>query len=106
MSLAPTEEAIHCPLCDYDLRGLIEPRCPECGYRFDWKDLRDPTRRLHPYLFEHHPERNIRALLRTVRASQRPKRFWRGLFPTQRPDRRRLLIYWLVPVLLLAVLPF
>ena len=24
-----------CPGCDYDLRGLSEPRCPECGRAFD-----------------------------------------------------------------------
>ena len=49
-------ETLHCPLCEYNLRGLSEPRCPECGYRFEWAELRDPSRRLHPYLFEHHPE--------------------------------------------------
>jgi hypothetical protein len=25
----------HCTQCDYDLQGLVEPRCPECGVRFD-----------------------------------------------------------------------
>ena len=25
----------HCRQCGYDLRGLPEPRCPECGARFD-----------------------------------------------------------------------
>ena len=24
-----------CPYCEYDLRGLPEPRCPECGQPFD-----------------------------------------------------------------------
>jgi hypothetical protein len=23
-----------CPVCDYDLRGTVEPRCPECGETF------------------------------------------------------------------------
>lgn len=32
---ATLHEDVRCPLCDYDLRGLTEPRCPECGYRFD-----------------------------------------------------------------------
>ena len=27
-------ENIECPLCLYNLRGLTEPRCPECGYQF------------------------------------------------------------------------
>src|SRR5438477_10336608 len=88
------DDKLLCPLCDYDLRGLIEPRCPECGYRFEWAELRDPTRRLHPYLFEHHPERNVRALIRTFRTSLRPWRFWSQLFPTQAPRRRRMIVYW------------
>lgn len=29
---------IHCPLCEYNLRGLSEPRCPECGYQFEWAE--------------------------------------------------------------------
>lgn len=24
-----------CPMCDYDLTGTTEPRCPECGKSFD-----------------------------------------------------------------------
>lgn len=27
----PRKEGI-CPACDYDLRGLTSPRCPECGH--------------------------------------------------------------------------
>ncbi|MCB9866103.1 MAG: hypothetical protein H6816_05660 [Phycisphaerales bacterium] len=30
-----------CVMCDYDLRGLIEPRCPECGTPFAEADLDD-----------------------------------------------------------------
>jgi len=26
--------ALRCPHCDYDLRGTVEPRCPECGEQF------------------------------------------------------------------------
>ena len=93
---AATDETILCPLCDYDLRGLVEPRCPECGYRFDWDELRDPTRRLHRYLFEHHPERNLRSLRQTFIASLRPRRFWAQLHPTQSPRLRRLIVYWVI----------
>jgi hypothetical protein len=32
-------EDLPCPRCDYNLRGLAVPRCPECGYRFTWSDL-------------------------------------------------------------------
>ncbi|MFQ5424986.1 MAG: hypothetical protein ACE5F9_13540 [Phycisphaerae bacterium] len=31
----------YCWQCGYDLRGLAEPRCPECGFRFDLDAVRD-----------------------------------------------------------------
>jgi hypothetical protein len=86
-------EPIPCPLCEYDLRGLAEPRCPECGYRFDWADLLDPTRRRHRYLFEHHPNRNLWSFWKTAAAGLRPARFWRSLSPVQPSSPRRLALY-------------
>ena len=56
------EHAVLCPLCEYELRGLVDPRCPECGYRFNWPELLDPTLRRHEYLFEHHPRHKFRML--------------------------------------------
>lgn len=97
-------EEIHCPLCGYNLRGLSEPMCPECGYRFAWRDLLDPTRRLHPYLFEHHPEHNIRSFLATVTRRFRPFTFWKSLRPDQPANPGRLKLYWLI-VSLVAMLP-
>jgi hypothetical protein len=39
---------MYCRECGYDLRGLPEPRCPECGNTFDPRDpttfLEDPKR--------------------------------------------------------------
>src|SRR5438552_18029124 len=96
-------DALHCPMCDYDLRGQVEPRCPECGYRFDWEELRDPARRLHPYLFEHHPERNLWSLVRTFFGGMLPRRFWRSLYPTQPASLRRLMTYYLLIVLPVGV---
>jgi hypothetical protein len=97
-----------CPLCEYDLRGLAEPRCPECGYAFTWPDVLDPDRRLHPYLFEHHPERNAWSFRRTILGTLRPRRFWSALRPAQPGRARRLVTYWLLAALplLLAVLPW
>jgi len=94
---------VRCPLCDYDLRGSTEPRCPECGYQFVWADLTDPARRLHPYLFEHHPRRNVRSFVRTMAGALRPRRFWSSLKPSQPSRPRRLVLYWLVAALLLPV---
>jgi len=87
-------EDVPCPLCEYNLRGLIEPRCPECGYRFCWPDLLDPRRRLHPYLFEHHPERKLRSFCRTVLGGLRPRHFWTTVHPVQPSRPRRLILYW------------
>lgn len=94
-------EEIHCPLCDYNLRGLIEPRCPECGFRFEWPDLLEPSRRLHPFLFEHN--RGIRPFWRTLLAGWRPRRFWSRLHPAQPSRPRRLLRYWLLCALPVAL---
>ena len=95
---------LRCPLCGYDVRGLTEPRCPECGYRFVWSDLTDASKRLHPYLFEHHPQRRAWSLVRTHVGALRPKRFWTSLLPAQPSFRRRLLLYWLVAAS--AMVPF
>jgi rubredoxin len=86
-------DQIRCPMCEYDLRGLSEPRCPECGYSFRWEEILDRTRRRHDYLFEHHPENNIRAFIKTLVGGLLPWRFWTSLHPMQRPDLRRLWQY-------------
>ena len=100
-----SDEQLVCPLCDYDLRGLVDPRCPECGYTFDWADLRDPARRKHKYLFEHHPERNVRSYIRTMIGGLLPRRFWTGLLPSQPSRPRRLAIYALIIIVLGTLLP-
>ena len=94
---------VSCPLCDYDLRGLQEPRCPECGCRFEWADLTDPAKKLHPYLFEHHPRHNLWSFVRTMAGGLRPRRFWSSLKPSQPSRPRRLVAYWLASALLLPV---
>jgi len=33
------DEDLPCPQCQYNLRGLMVPRCPECGFAFHWSDL-------------------------------------------------------------------
>src|SRR5438105_1129104 len=86
---SPTmQEEVTCPLCEYNLRGLSEPRCPGCGYKFTWDEITDKTRRLHPYLFEHHPERNVWSFARTAFAALWPRGFWTTLHPAQ-PSRPR-----------------
>jgi hypothetical protein len=89
-------EGLSCPICGYDLRGLTNPRCPECGTRFTWSELRDPAKKRHPYLFEHHPERNAWSFCRTLLAGFRPAQFWSTLLPIQRSNVRRLMLYAMI----------
>lgn len=98
------DENVFCPLCDYNLRGLIEPRCPECGFKFAWPDLLDPSRRRHPYLFEHHPERNIWSAWKTSWGMLRPRTFWKSLHPSQPSKPRRMVYYWLITVVSILAL--
>src|SRR5215212_1306561 len=86
-------DAVACPLCGYELRGLTEPRCPECGYAFAWHEILDPNRRLHPYLFEHHPERPVSSFAQTVYGGLNPRAFWELLRPNQPSSVRRLVGY-------------
>lgn len=90
------KDEILCPLCDYNLRGLEKPQCPECGYKFAWHDVLDPARRPHPYIFEHHPSRSFWALWKTLAGGLSPRGFWRTLNPAQRVRPGRLAIYALV----------
>jgi hypothetical protein len=95
---------IVCPLCDYNLRGLAEPRCPECGYRFQWRDLLDSKRREHPYIFEHHPQRNVWSFVRTAIGGLRPWKFWSSLRPDQTSRPKRLVMYWGMSMLIVLSL--
>jgi hypothetical protein len=99
------EADVLCPLCGYNLRGLPEARCPECGGKFEWPDLLDPTRKLHPYLFEHHPERNVWSFVRTFIGGLFPRRFWRIIHPAQPSRPKRLILYWILCVLVFLVVP-
>ncbi|MEK6675092.1 MAG: hypothetical protein AABZ47_05480 [Planctomycetota bacterium] len=95
---APVGDApLPCPLCGYDLRGQSEPRCSECGYRFEWAELLDPRFREHAYLFEYQP-RLIRPFWRTLVGGLRSRKFWSGLHPVQPVNRRRLTIYYLLTI--------
>jgi hypothetical protein len=93
-------------MCEYNLRGLTEPRCPECGFQFQWAELLDPIRRGHPYLFEHHAGRNLWSLRQTLSNGLWATKFWQSLHPGQPSRPRRMLIYailtslpWLIMLL-------
>lgn len=95
----PKELDIACPLCEYNLRGLSEPRCPECGYQFVWAELIDATQGVHPYLFEVQRGRSVWSFWKTLAGGLRPRRFWKTLKPAHRGNLRRLFLYWLIALL-------
>jgi hypothetical protein len=96
---------VECPLCLYNLRGLVEPRCPECGYRFEWKELLNPQHAAQRYLFEHQRRRNIWSFFRTLIAGLRTRRFWAKLLPVDALVPRRLIVYWFLCSSFLPLLP-
>jgi rubredoxin len=87
------EHAVECPLCRYNLRGLSEARCPECGYTFEWPEILFIARCQHPYLFEHHPDQNNWSFFRTLIGGLNPWLFWKTLHPVQPVKERRLTAY-------------
>jgi hypothetical protein len=92
-------EELTCPLCDYNLRGLTTPRCPECGYAFEWSELRQRARE-HPYLFDRAKLRRVRAFVKTLAWGMWPWKFWTDVRPTHQPRLRFLLRYWVLVVCL------
>ena len=92
-----------CPLCGYNLRGLTTPRCPECGFAFTWAELLDERRDRHPWLFEHGRRRNVRTFLATYVRSAFPRRFWRTVTPANPVHVGRLLAYWAIANVALAL---
>lgn len=99
----PHDEDLHCPLCEYNLRGLEQPRCPECGYQFDWDELRRTTRETHPFLFESHPERNVRSFFATLLHGVRAVHFWKSVKPGHNLAPRRMMLYALIVSLLIVL---
>ena len=91
--LAPTaDEDIPCPLCGYNLRGLTEARCPECGARYEWWELRE-ARDTAP-IYEYRG--TVGSLLGTLFKTLSPSFFWRTLKPTMLPQVNRLIEYAVV----------
>jgi hypothetical protein len=88
---------IPCPHCEYNLRGLTVPRCPECGNAFD------PHRVLHDFR-ETQPPLPILWVIRNV--LRHPLNFWEmpEVRRSQGPLRVQLFFSLLyVPVVLAAI---
>jgi hypothetical protein len=103
------DKDLHCPLCEYNLRGLTESRCPECGFAFTWAELLDALKNKHPYLFEYGRGRNVKTFWTTFWRTCLPRRFWREVNPAQDVKVGRLILYWVIARSLLgliAVVPY
>lgn len=69
---------VNCSRCDYNLRLLPLPRCPECGLQFEWREVIDRAAHQSKFLFEHNWRKHpIRSYFTTILKSLRPFRFWR-----------------------------
>ncbi len=70
---------VHCSRCGYNLRTLTNPRCPECGFEFEWKLVIEAFFRKNFALFEHNWRKQpIRSLLRALFGPIfLPSRFWK-----------------------------
>lgn len=109
-----------CPRCGYDQSGEaaswtdrcpLDGQCPECGTRFAWSDLFDPSRQSLPWLVEH--TRSIRGRARrtvpTLLRLALPWVFWSRVDVHARTDARAV-AGWLVMLFfvlhLLCWIPF
>ena len=99
-SAAPLE--LFSPRCGYNLRGLPQPRCPECGLDFDWAALAaaERLRRENP-LFEYQWRyRPVHAFVTTVARTLWPPWLWRGVRLEVAPAIGPLLVFGLLVALL------
>lgn len=95
------DEALDCPLCGYDLRGLTSARCPECGHAFDVDAIRQSKLDRAEWVFETAQRRLFVAFLRTSARALLPLSkagFWWRLpvsTPVVMPRLRRFATLWL-----------
>lgn len=69
---------VRCARCDYDLRSLATPHCPECGLTFNWHDVLSSSARKSDFLFEHHwSVKPFRSWFGSVWHALRPVKFWK-----------------------------
>jgi hypothetical protein len=86
-------EEVSCPRCEYNLRGLPTPRCPECGLDFSWTAIFQAAHNQRDWLFEHQwKKKPVRAFFQTLSRTTRPFSFWREFQLTDRPNLKALAV--------------
>ena len=98
-------EDLRCVQCGYVVYGAGEQRCPECGTRFDWDDVRNAARSRRNHLFEHRWLRSPGpSLLRTWwLAAVHPRRLWEQYAIHDPPKVAPLLVFALLQWAVFAV---
>lgn len=73
------EAELRCPRCEYNLRMLTTPRCPECGLEFGWRELisAKADERECPVFEYQWRRRPVRSFLCTFGLALLPWRLWR-----------------------------
>jgi len=98
------DEQLYCPVCHYNLTGLTEDRCPECGSAFDRQRLREAqVLSLRPLIpWEKRDELGwVRAFWQTVRIScGRPRQFCFAF--SIRPQKTRALSFYILCLVIMA----
>lgn len=85
---------VECSRCGYNLRSLVQPRCPECGLEFAWPQVLDDALHHNPFLFEHNwHKRPVRSLLKTIWLSLRPQTFWSRVSIHEKVNARVLWLF-------------
>jgi hypothetical protein len=102
---ATLDREIVCPLCAYNLRGLSEARCPECGHRSSWYALLQQPEG-PAWLFENADNRRVRALVHTWTLSLFPVQFWRRVHPRDEPRMEYLFLFSKVIVFAMILITF
>jgi hypothetical protein len=102
---------VACSRCGYNLRMLAEPRCPECGLTFEWREVLNSLAAQGPFLFEHNWRRRpLRSWLTTVGRGFFPRSFWQQVSIHERvragPLWVMLLLSAAVHVVVFLTIPF
>lgn len=97
---------IACPICSYNLRGLTNPRCPECGYPFQWSELRPIADPWLANLVEFADKRPIHSIFRTLFKTLLPSRFFTHLKAGHAIRKQRLILHFFLIALFLLFFQF
>ncbi len=97
---------LSCPRCSYNLKMLTLPRCPECGFQFQWDELIRAKKEFYkrPPIFEYHwRDHPIRSFALTIWMCLQPWRLWRWLPLSAVPSIRVLPILITLVIAMLAL---